>query len=171
MSEEMMNEVEATVAYDDYDTFFSSNTSESYRDEQEDLLFVRRAPHQVRPPADTGVDYGRNEADQKYHLSLNNPPKRPEYNWNSVQLENARHICQACRDVFNYYCRYVETRLEVSRSFEILVSRDTKLESMERSQRRIARDLNSQIPSCIISISFLCLHGQTLPNVTYVNYF
>ncbi len=134
LGNEMMNQVEATAAYDDYDIVFHDNRGESYRDEQnEGLLFVHRAPHEVRPPIDTGVSYTRSEADQKYSVSLNNSPKRPEYNWNSVRLDDKRPVCQACRDVFNYYCRYFEARLKVRCSFEAFISHGADLESIKSS--------------------------------------
>ena len=172
MANEMINQVEATAAYDECDIVHHDNRGESYRDEQEEgLLFVCRAPHEVRPPIDTGVSYARSEADQKYHVSLNNSPKRPEYNWNSVRLDDTRPVCQACRDVFNYYGRYFEARLKVCRSSKTFVSHETNLKSFKRSQRKIVPDLNSPTPSCIISIFFLCLPGRILQNVTYVKYF
>ncbi len=167
----MMSEIEATAAYNDYDIVFRDNRGESYRDEEEGLLFVRRAPHEVRTPIDTGVSYARSGADEKYDVSLNNSPKRPEYNWNSVRLDDTRPVCQACRDVFNYYCRYFEARLKVRCSFETFISHETNLESIKRSQRKIARNSNSQTPSCIISTFFLCLRGQILATVTYAKYF
>ena len=167
----MMRGLEAAVSIDDSDVFFVDNRSESYRNEREGNLFVRRDPHQVRPPADTGVEYGRSEADQTYHLSLNDPPQRAEYGWNSARLNDTCYVCQACRDVFNYYCRYVEARVKVGDSVETLSLRETELKSIWRGQRTIVRDLNSQIPSCTTSILFHCLRGQALPNVTYVKYF
>ena len=127
-SNAMMRQIEAVS--DDYDVFFHDNRSESYRDEQEGVLFVRRLPHQVRPPAATGVKYRRSEADQTYHLSLNNPSERAEYSWNSVRLNDSCHVCQACRDVFNYYCRYVEASVKVGDSVKTLSLRETELKSI-----------------------------------------
>ena len=121
---------EAEAVSDDCDILFQDNRIESYRNEQEGLLFVRRDPHQVRPPADTGVEYGRSEADQTYHLSLNDPPERAEYDWNSVRLNDTYYVCQACRDVFNYYCRYREARVKVGDSVETLNLRETELKSI-----------------------------------------
>ena len=174
------------AAYDDCDQLHYSNFGKSYcldgsyGEEQSDweqgLLVVQRAPYEVRPPIDTGVTYARSEADHNYYVSLNNSPKRPEYNWNSVRIDDTHPLCQACRDVFNSYCRYFEARLKVCRSFETFPPHKTKLESIKlesikRSQRKIALDSNSPTPSCTISTFFLCLPGQILPNVTYVEYF
>ena len=90
------------------------NRSESYRMPKEGSLQVRRAPHEVRPPAHTGVQYSIND-DGVCTLSLNHAPNLPEYELNSFKLETDHHpLCQACCDVFNYYCRYKEARLEVS---------------------------------------------------------
>ena len=78
IGKEMMSQV---AAYDECDQLHYANTGESYGDEQEEaLLVVQRAPYEVRPPIDTGVSYARSEADHKYHVSLNNSRKRPEYN-------------------------------------------------------------------------------------------
>lgn len=115
---------------DDCDIFSYDKRSESYRNESEGSLLVRRDPHQVRPPADTGVEYGRNEADQTYHLSLNDRSERAEYGWNSVLPNDTCHICQACRDVFNYYCKYVEAREKVGESVGTLSLRETELKSI-----------------------------------------
>ena len=114
----------------DFDVYLRDNRSESYGDEGEGVLFVGRDPHQVRPPADTGVEYGRSEADQTYHLSLNDPPGRAEYGWNSARLNDTYYVCQACRDVFNYYCRYVEARVKVGDSVETLSLRETEFKSI-----------------------------------------
>ncbi len=170
---EILKEWQSQVAaYDECDRLIYVTTGEFYRDEQEEgRLVVQRAPYEVRPQIDTGVSYIRSEADHKYDMSLNNSPRQPEYNWNSVRLDDTRHICQACGDVFNYYCRYFEARLKVCRSFETLISHEANLESIKRSQRKIARDSNSLTPSCTISTFFLWLPGRILPNVTYVKYF
>ena len=129
ISNAMMRQLEAAVS-NDSDVFFHDNTSKSYRNEPEVVLLVRRDPHQVRPPADTGVEYGRSEADQTYHLSLNDPPERAEYGWNSARLNDTYYVCQACRDVFNYYCRYVEASVKVGDSVETLSLRETELKSI-----------------------------------------
>ena len=127
-SDAMLRALEAVS--DDCEIFLIDNMSESYRQEKEGNLFVRRDPHQVRPPADTGVEYGRSEADQTYHLSLNDPPERAEYDWNSVRLNDTYYVCQACRDVFNYYCRYREARVKVGDSVETLTLRETESKSI-----------------------------------------
>ena len=132
ISNAKMRQVEETLpdGCDDCDVLEFYYRRESYRDEQEAVLLVRRDPHQVRPPADTGVEYGRSEADQTYHLSLNDPPERAEYGWNSVRLNDTCHLCRACRDVFNYYCRYIEAREKVGDSVETLSLRKTELKSI-----------------------------------------
>ncbi|KAK0104778.1 hypothetical protein ONS95_005048 [Cadophora gregata] len=95
----------------DYDIMTYDNRSESYRLPREGNLQVRRAPYEVRPPAHTGVQYSIN-AEGVFTLSLNNATQLPEYDWNSFKLDTDHHMCQACCDVFNYYCRYKEARLE-----------------------------------------------------------
>ena len=102
------------------DVSWHDNRSESYRHAYPDQgsLFVRRTPFQVRPPADTGVEYEFSGADQAYHLTLNDSAKRVEYETKSVRLDDVHYVCQVCRDVFNYYCKFVEARAKVSRPLE-----------------------------------------------------
>ena len=116
MAKQMMDGAESVMlASDAPDIFFYDNSCKNYRGEDEGLLLVQRDPHQVRPPADTGVEIRRNETHEKhFSLGLKDSPKRSEYNWDSSQLQNWGKICQACRDVFNYYCRYLEARSRVS---------------------------------------------------------
>ena len=126
MGEEMRREIEMTDRFDDYDVLSLANTSDNYRDERKETLFVRRAPHLVRAPTDTGVEYEIKEANQECKLTLNNPTHRSEYDWTSVQLNTGRLICQACHDVFNYYCKYIEAKLKVSDLPGIFIFRQTK---------------------------------------------
>lgn len=97
----------------EYDIMTHDNRGESYRDTKQGSLLVKRTPHQVRPFADTGVDYSLTE-DGILELSLNNVEEKAEYEWNSFHLSTKHELCQACCDVFNYYCRYKLEHLEVS---------------------------------------------------------
>ena len=169
---EMFDEMEKVVAasldrgsdLNNYDVMFYNNASASYRDPGEGSLFVQRAPHQVRPPAATGVHYRLNKADRMHEVSLHIPPQLPDYEWNSVQLKTAHKVCQACHDVLNYYCRYIEARSVVRGPLEAPIFRKTDFESTKSGQKTIARNGCYQISSCIISISTLCLLGQLCTN-------
>lgn len=98
-----------------YDIMLRDTRSESYRDAGgEGSLFVKRAPQEIRSPADTGVSYHLNETNRTCEVSLNDAPQRPEYEWNSVQLETRHDLCEACIDVLNYYCWYRGARSTVS---------------------------------------------------------
>lgn len=122
----------------DYDVMLYSNQSKSYRDPREGNLFIQRAPHQVRSSADTGVHYRFNEVDRVHELSLKDPPRLPDYEWNSVQLKIAHKVCQACHDVLNYYCRYIEARSVVRGPLEAPIFRKTDFESTKSGQKTIA---------------------------------
>ena len=144
----------------DCDIMFINNSSDSYRDQKHGNLLVQRAPHQVRPPSDTGVHYWLNEADREFEVSLDSPPQLPDYEWNSVQLKTGHNMCQACLDVFNYYCQFIEARSVVRGPPEPLMLRRTDFGSTKSGLKMIARNSCYQIPSCIISIFSLCLLGQ-----------
>lgn len=163
-ADEIWKSMMATLASEenliDYDIMLCDNREDSYRDPGEGSLFIQRVPHQVRPPADTGVHYRLNEVNQEFELSLNNPPQLPDYEWNSVRVRTAHNVCQACLDVFNYYCRYIEARLVVRGLLEAPIFRKTDFESTKTGQKTIARNLCYRIPLCTILISTLCLLGQ-----------
>jgi len=97
----------------DYDIIEHDNRSDSYRDNDEGSLLVRREPQVIRPPEDTGVTYGFDEIKQALQIGLNNSTRKPEYEWKSLKLRTQHKLCQACVDVLNYYCKYLERRLEV----------------------------------------------------------
>ena len=98
----------------DSDAMLIANGSWSYRDPKEGLLQVYRAPHQVRPPSDTGVHCRLHPTEEKTELSLNDPPNQAQYRWDSFQLQTRHTLCQACLDAFHYYCEYVQMNSTVS---------------------------------------------------------
>jgi len=112
---------EAIAKYPDYDTIIKSNLGEDYRNPQEGSLFVHRAPHEIRPQADTGVQVQFDEADQRFVVTLDYPLQQTQYEWNSIQLETEHILCVACLDVLNYYCKYSEARFTVRDSFQTTV--------------------------------------------------
>lgn len=100
---------------EDCDIMIRENTFEAHRNQEEGVLLVRRVPHEVRPQSDTGVRY-RIGGDHTLDLNLVDPVHRPEYELKSFQLlEKDYKLCQACLDCLNYYCRYVELLVCVSR--------------------------------------------------------
>lgn len=155
----------------DKDIMLIDNRNDSYRRPKDGILFVPRAPHQIRPPADTGVHYRLDEADQEFTLSLNDPPQLSDYQWNSVQLETEHNVCQACLDILNYYCRYAEARLTVSGPLEATISRKTNFGSTKNARITIGLNICYQIPLFIISISSLCLLLQLYKNAFCVRCF
>lgn len=110
----MHEEVEDLVEdKSDYDIMLVLNTTESYRREKDAQLYVSRAPHQVRPFSHTGVEY-RLDGPDGIEVSLNDPVENQEYQRDSVRFLSGHQLCLPCRDMFNYYCKYRETRIPVS---------------------------------------------------------
>jgi len=99
----------------DCDMMVQSHASANYRDPADRSLIVRRAPHQVRPSADTGVYYSLVEEGRLHRMDigLKEVPQLAQYEWKSVEIETAHNVCQACHDVFNYYCQYKEAEIVV----------------------------------------------------------
>ncbi|KAL2073917.1 hypothetical protein VTL71DRAFT_11243 [Oculimacula yallundae] len=111
MDRQMAEMIEQDPEVAECDIICHDTRGESYRDPNEGSLIVRRAPHEVRPPADTGVVYSL-DSEGGLSLSLRSTPRAPEYKWNSFELRTEHPLCQACRDVFNYYCQYQEAQIE-----------------------------------------------------------
>jgi hypothetical protein len=110
----MYEEVEGLVEdKSDCDIMLSVNTTESYRRAKNARLYVPRAPHQVRPFSHTGAQYWLDGPDG-IEVSLNDPVEKQEYQRDSVRFRSGHQLCLACRDMFNYYCKYRETRIPVS---------------------------------------------------------
>jgi len=110
----MFEELEGLVDdKSDYDTMLTTNATDSYREGKNAQLYVPRAPHQVRPFSHTGVEY-RPDGPDGIEVRLNNPVEKQEYQRDSVRFRSGHHLCLACRDMFNYYCKYRETRILVS---------------------------------------------------------
>lgn len=89
------------------DIAFITNTS---ADGDTSSFFVQREPHQVRAAAHTGVSYEALRPDEPYVLTLSEATRLPEYERNSLHVNTGHHLCEACLDVFNYYCEYVNAR-------------------------------------------------------------
>jgi hypothetical protein len=113
--------LEAEGVSGDCDLMLIDERSGSYRELEKENLLVQRLPHEVRPPSHTGVQHRFNEATRVAELSLNDAPRLPEYEWTSMQLETEHNLCQACLDVFNYFCKYLEAKTAVSCLLRITV--------------------------------------------------
>ncbi len=66
-----MWEMAATLASEgDNDIMLHDNRNDSCKYSKEGSLFVRRSPHQVRPPVDADIRYRLNEADKVFKVSF-----------------------------------------------------------------------------------------------------
>lgn len=91
---------------EDYDIVMYDNSTITARQPDEGSLLVRRAPCLIRPPSDTGVAYNV----ETRTVRLDDPPNAGLYSWDAFRMETPHEVCQACKDAFNYYCQYRETR-------------------------------------------------------------
>jgi hypothetical protein len=98
----------------EWEIYAIDGRSVSYRDPEDGCLIVLRAPYNARLPQDTGVLVTLDERDGTYQLGLYDAPAKPEYERDAVIFESDHRLCQACKDVFNYYCRYIAARQSVS---------------------------------------------------------
>lgn len=89
------------------------NTSERYRDPDEGLLVITHAPHQVRAPSDSGVRYRIDPSTGKAAIALEGQFQLRQTDAESFQVNSEHVLCQACCDVFGYYCRYMELKSKV----------------------------------------------------------
>ncbi len=112
MADEMKRHLDSGPVPLDYDILEHDNRGVSYREPSEPSLRVQREPQEIRPSAHTGVLYNFDQEDV-LQLSLENPTVLPEYEIDSVKLSTGHHLCQACLDVLNYYCKYKEIRSAV----------------------------------------------------------
>lgn len=99
------------------DIWIHDTSIESYRETEEStsLLYVQRSPHQVRSPEDTGIGFETDEVNEivKYY-AMENVPKKAVYEQRSLYLETQNKLCQACLDVLNYFCKYIQNTILVS---------------------------------------------------------
>lgn len=102
----------------DWDVMIHATDSESHRNREDGTLFVRRQPHEVRPPSETGVRC-QFTSDGNVNLHLEHPPQRAEHEVQAIQLHTYHKLCQACIDCLNYYCKYMKTASEVCKSQQV----------------------------------------------------
>lgn len=120
---EQMQDVLDGTDYLDWDVMTYANGSESHRNWEDGTLFVRRQPHEVRPPSETGVRY-QFTSDGNVHLHLERLPQRAEHEGQAIQLHTYHKLCQACIDCLNYYCKYMKTASEVCKSQQVQAAED-----------------------------------------------
>ena len=96
------------------DNMIVDNSTASARDPNEASLMVGRAPHVVRPPHETGVQYRISEG--RLDVALENCPSYPT---DSIDVQTPHRLCQACLDVLHYYCQYQEARSTMTREEQI----------------------------------------------------
>ena len=91
-----------------YEIMRRDNRSIRKRDPDEGLLFVPAAPHEVRPPEHTGIEYQIDESG--LDVTLNDPSSEPTYDLTSLLVKSPHKLCTPCLDVLNYMCEFNKSK-------------------------------------------------------------
>lgn len=75
------------------------------------LLFVPTEAHVVRPPDQLGFR-ARKDGEGRIAVWVDDPEPGAEISHESLQLRTDHTICTACRDVLDYYCKFVSGHLK-----------------------------------------------------------
>jgi len=159
MHSEMYNAA-SEKGINDMDIVLINNTTGSARKDLEKTLYVPSRPHEARPYDHTGVvvEYGGQNG---IELHLNDPSAAPRQIEPMIKLQSQHHLCLACTDAIDYFCRYRELRWTVGRRVAVQYSNvDT------RSGTKIMRmTSNFPFPATLSTITIYG-HSWRLPKST-----